>query len=700
MGVSKLLTLLFSTLAIALAWQLASAPRLAHRRPLRMPALPNEIPKPAPPETPAAPPTASWLEVMLARLRATSSAGEKCALLSDLRATDDERVTYAITDVLEHTTRRSVRACAAEALARQATAPARSWLIDLSHDWDPGVHGPALDALATSDDGTARGTVDDAAHDADPSIEKCAVIALLRARRPEAFALAEAMVRATDSPETLNDVVEALGDAGDPRAMPLLVAEVERAGGDVRRTAMRAIGSLGGEEAIRGLAPYLREGTPEELADVVRALSKIASYPLVARIAEVLDDPNAMRRRMALAALHEMGGSDVHALMMGLARGTDVTLAPIALGYLARSHDPEVIALLVQEEEQGVAGHAGVHALARMDDPRAVAALRRLAASGDRDAREAALDAMLSNPDTRAEAREVRIAELRRSPDKARWEDLSGLAGDPSDEAQKAVADYVSLPNAQQGLRSRLLIQATPETLERIADRAKRTGDAALANTALAAMAEQADPRFAPALRQAARYGDAEARQTALRGLAALGDDSLPAAIRELARSGRTDDRSLAVELARTVGDGATLTALARSGDADVAVSALGALEEHDPAEALAVAWRAYERSDADVRSSILAQAQSWSAATLVPLCTMAMRDANPETAMRAVQTMATLDAPEAERALFDVAMSAARPEEVRRAAANELWDRGGPLVTTHHAALDLLRDHEQRPHG
>jgi hypothetical protein len=250
-----------------------------------------------------------------------------------------------------------------------------------------------------------------------------------------------------------------------------------------------------------------------------------------------------------------------------------------------------------------------------------------------------------------------------------------------------------------------LLSNAAPETLERVADRARRGGDTALALAALSAMAGQVDPRYAPALREAADRGDTTAQKTALRGLAALGDDSVPARIRDLARSERTENRWLAIDLARTVSDEtapATLTALAQGDVADVALAALGALGEHEPAQAAAIAWRTYERSGADVRTSILDQAQAWGTAVALPLCSMAVRDDDAGTAIRAVQTMAALDAPEAERALFDVAMNGARPEEVRRAAANELWDRGGPLVAQQRGALDALRDHpsKERPEG
>jgi hypothetical protein len=55
---------------------------------------------------------------------------------------------------------------------------------------------------------------------------------------------------------------------------------------------------------------------------------------------------------------------------------------------------------------------------------------------------------------------------------------------------------------------------------------------------------------------------------------------------------------------------------------------------------------------------------------------------------------MASFDAPEAERALLDIALSGARSEQVRRAAANALWERGGPLVQSYLQRLDALRDH------
>ncbi len=54
---------------------------------------------------------------LLARLAVAETSAEECQLLQRLKPNEDAAVTYAITDVLERTRSRSVRACGTVALA-------------------------------------------------------------------------------------------------------------------------------------------------------------------------------------------------------------------------------------------------------------------------------------------------------------------------------------------------------------------------------------------------------------------------------------------------------------------------------------------------------------------------------------------------------------------------------------------------------
>src|SRR5262245_21322258 len=73
-------------------------------------------------ETPTEP-TPNWL---LARLDLAETGSELCELLGQLKPTGELATTYAITRVLDRTHFRSVRACAANALAAQPTDVAES----------------------------------------------------------------------------------------------------------------------------------------------------------------------------------------------------------------------------------------------------------------------------------------------------------------------------------------------------------------------------------------------------------------------------------------------------------------------------------------------------------------------------------------------------------------------------------------------
>jgi len=105
-------------------------------KPLRASDRANAVAEPAPtqPTSESPPTTAPSVDRLLARLAVAATGTERCALLERVRPSEDTQATYAITAVLDRAWLGSVRACATQALGRQPTVEARSWLLDLAED--------------------------------------------------------------------------------------------------------------------------------------------------------------------------------------------------------------------------------------------------------------------------------------------------------------------------------------------------------------------------------------------------------------------------------------------------------------------------------------------------------------------------------------------------------------------------------------
>jgi HEAT repeat protein len=168
------------------------------------------------------PPTpAPSVDRLFARLALAATATERCALLERLQPSEDPQATYAITAVLERAWFGSVRACATQALGRQPTVEAQSWLLDLAEDPEPEVHRSALEALATRDD-AARAAVVNATEAEDLELRVSAALALLKAKRVEGYAAALRVLPSVEDAEALSSLIDALGQSHDPRALPAL----------------------------------------------------------------------------------------------------------------------------------------------------------------------------------------------------------------------------------------------------------------------------------------------------------------------------------------------------------------------------------------------------------------------------------------------------------------------------------------------
>ena len=625
---------------------------------------------------------------LLARLAAARTATEECELLQLLPRAEDPAVTYAITDVLERTRFRSVRACATAALSAEPTPPAQSWLIDLADDPDPEVHRSALEALAARGDSSALAVVIEAAHSDDLDIRASAVIALLDAHHGEAFSAAVELLNSADQRETLAALVDALGKSQDPRALTVLTTLIAHADTETHLHAISALGELKQKKAEPLLTSLLEVGSDEEYRAAAKALTEVAPESAVATLQSALHSANGERREAALSALASSKLPGVAPILTDALRGDDLPLARDALRQLALEPDaslePEITALVARDESQ--LQRSAIHALARLGTASATATLARLADSdGVGEWVRSELDRL---PGTPEEIRARHIQNLAHGAVRT----LSALARDPSEPAQSAVLGYFSKDDSNIRQLQNVVAIAPSSTVQQLVERAGSSPQQkqALINGLVA----RGDPAFAQVLRAAARDENEDIRRSAVRGLVQLGDDESSELLQTAARSTDAGERGFAAELlgARTGADGLLLLeALATDPDAGVATAALGQLQSSAPELAATLAKRAYQAASAADRPTLLSSLSGLRGGLAMPLYELALQDTDESVVLSGVQSLGQLQGPASAGRLLAVASDASRSEDVRRSAAQALRALGGPLVRANRTLLDTL---------
>ncbi len=452
------------------------------------------------------PTPAPAVDRLLARLAAAATATERCALLERVQPSEDAQPTYAITALLERSQLASVRACATQALARQPSSEAQSFLVDLAEDPEPEVHRSALEALATRD-AAARAVVVEATHSEDLELRVSAVEALLKAKRAEAYAAAVRVLPQVEDPETLSSLIDALGQSQDRQALPALEALLDDAERESHLHAISALGELGVPSAAVRLESLLEVGSSEEFSAAAEALKQLMPERALPKLRAVLASENSERQQLALSALLSLEPPDLSSIMREALKSADRRRVLLVLSRLNTAPDPSFEAELIAVVEQGERRLVvpAMRALSRLSTPSAQAALQRLAQArpnlpqfqelssddperrgdpaatrtlradlrGDRETRNAALTALvqlgddsvgpelerLARSDVAAD-RELAVQLFSTRPDPVALRELEQLAADP---------DPQVMSPALQALQAR-----SPELVSRLALRALR----------------------------------------------------------------------------------------------------------------------------------------------------------------------------------------------------------------------------------
>jgi HEAT repeat protein len=633
------------------------------------------------------------VDPLFARLAVAATSLERCALLDQLQPSDDPQATYAIAAVLEQAHLGSVRSCATQALSRQPTSEAQSFLIDLAEDPVREVHRSALEALASRDE-AARAVVVEATHSEDLELRISAVMALLKGKRAEAYGAAVLLLPQIDDAETLSSLIDALGESHDPRALPALEALVDNAERESHLHAISALGELGVRSAASRLEGLLELGSSAEFSAAVEALQKLRPESIAPKLRALLGSGNGERRELALSAILSLDVPDLPSIMRAQLRSGDPALVLLVLRRLSSAPDPsfEAELIAIADGSDWRWRRTAASALAALATPGARAALQRLASSLPDSLSRRLSEGLLDDSET---LRAQRIATLTRAEPASRGT-LLELARDPSASAQSALIAYLEGHEVKADVLAAVVELAPRSTVQRLAERRANAPSSEKLGL-IQGLARRGDPNFKDLLRADLR-ADPPTRNAALSALVQLGDDAVSAELERLARNGDAADRGLAVQLFGARSDTQALQSLERLGsdpDPRVMGAALQALQTRSPELVVRLAARALRESTPEARVQLLSSLDDLKTSLSRPLFELALADADDAVSVRAIQSLATLQGPASAQRLLALVNDSGRSEQVRAEAASGLRALGGPLARANRALLDSLSEPE-----
>ena len=682
--------------AAALATAVSGVRLLLPQAPAAQPTKPRAVAQPRVEPTTvveqnAAPPP---IDPVLARLAAASTSGERCQLLAQLEASEDTRITYAITSVLESSQLVTVRACATQALTLQSNPAARSWLVDLADDPEPEVHSLALTALAGSTETADRAVVIEATHSENSDIRVSAVSVLLQLGLPEGFAAFQAVLPSVEDRNTLATLIEALHASHDVRALPALEALIDNADNESHLQAIGTLGDFDFPGVRKRLEGLLEVGSDSEFRAASSELDKLAPTATLAKLRALLASGNEERQTFALNVILSLETPDQLSILSDQLHSSNKESVRAVLAHLMMKPEPTLegpLTELAKSSSNTDLGGLALSALWRIPSPSAHAAAKELAKLPRKGRFKG--NAFEEEPTgTDEEIRAARIAKLDRGDENSTGA-LYALVSDASDAAQAAALRYVERPGGSAMELGNLAASGQASTLRKLVEHRSRLDDEHR-RALIQAVAQRGDPQFSGVLKDALRDPDQATRNSALRSLLEMGDASVAADLDKLTRASDPGDRTLAAELLGARNDpGAEreLEALASDANPEVVASALHALQAHSPEQISGLAQRAFRAASPDDRVTLLNSLSDLKSSVARPLYDLALSGSDDATTLQAVQSLATLAGPESAQRLLAVVNDSNRSQEVRTEAASGLRHLGGPLARANRALLDSL---------
>jgi HEAT repeat protein len=432
-------------------------------------------------------------------------------------------------------------------------------------------------------------------------------------------------VLASGDPASAAAAAQVLGRSGARDAIPLLI-DVARSGNyQTSAAALGALSEIGTPEAVRALGDLATRGPSPLMQQATYALAQ--SDTPEARAFLFAAARSGGDRSAAISALTQLGGADVEALLLEVARTGDLRNRQTALQHLLQVGHPDAAALVTElattgprsqrqsflymmgqldgeeardrlwamtRESSGYTKMQALEVLASSDpgDPRITSTLIEVMRDGRRDEAGSAAFALARNG--APEAREALLAALQGGDRQAATVALgaaSQLMSDP-DMAAAVVqtARSATDPQLKQAALSQLLQSRLPDGVA-VAEQMLKSGRADEATQAISALA-QGDPSAADLqrlVRDAARQSEPQVRAIAAGALVQSSDPSSSELLVQLTRDRDPTVRAAALNGLGQVGSREAIGALieaTRGGETQDRQAAIQALAFADDSRA------------------------------------------------------------------------------------------------------------------
>lgn len=268
-------------------------------------------------------------------------------------------------------------------------------------------------------------------------------------------------------------IIQALGQRGDPSALPALFDAAKNAGRTARVFALRALAEIGHPSAVSLLNELITCPDTEVAEAAQDSLAAISGAEADAVVLAMLQGTDSRRQKIGLDLVSHRRMAAALPDCIRLARGTDPTLRPLAAKRLGELGGPEEM-------------------------PRLLELLVDARTSPDREALEQALTALCLKQADRDRAAATIADWLRKAGAEARCSLLRVLGATGGSRALKQVREAISDSDpdvhaaALRALRDWNGVEAAPELLD-LAQRAPDASDRSLCLRSYLALASRAD---------------------------------------------------------------------------------------------------------------------------------------------------------------------------------------------------------------
>ena len=221
-----------------------------------------------------------------------------------------------------------------------------------------------------------------------------------------------------------------LGELGDRRAVPALLASLRDSDENVRREAAKALGAIKDPKAVAVLIEAIQDKEPGVRAYAAYALGEIKDTKAVDALFDALRDPAWSVREQAAWALREMGDSRTaeRVVRMLADENSDTQQVFWLLEHIEADATPALLTLL--KHSKSVVRRRAVRAIVCLGGSQAFEPLLAMLNDSDVQVRLAAVNGLTSLGDERAKRPLARLAEGDRNADirRAAAETVRGMS--------------------------------------------------------------------------------------------------------------------------------------------------------------------------------------------------------------------------------------------------------------------------------